>query len=40
MHGLKKKEEFVRGRTRELMADRLAWELGINPQAGKKILNW
>lgn len=23
-----------------LMADRLAWELGINPQADKKILNW
>lgn len=40
MHGVKQKDECVMGRTRGLMADRLAGELGINPQAGEKILNW
>lgn len=48
MHGLIKKDEFVMERMREalpvgaspLMADRLAWELDINLQAGKKIFNW
>lgn len=44
MHGLIKGGGFVREAIPVgallLMADRLAWELGINPQADKKILNW
>lgn len=44
MHGLIKPDGFVREaipvEASLLMADRLAWELDINLQADKKILNW